>query len=61
MDSNHKEMPPKVTFLGKQLPSSQEKWGDEKLKKARDLVTSEEVKTVATEHDLQTIEDRFTL
>ena len=61
MDPNPKEMPPKATFLGKHLPSSQEKWGDDKLKKAHDLVTSEEVKAIATKNDLQTIEDQFTL
>ena len=50
-----------VKVMGKQLPSSQEEQGDDKLNQARDLVTSEEVRTVVAENDLQTIEDQITL
>jgi len=65
---NHKEMPPNagavfatafLTAVAKQLPSSQETRGDDKLKQARDLVTSE-VRTVAAENDLKVIEDKIT-
>ncbi len=67
---NAKEMPPNagavfatafLNAMGKQLPSSQETRGDDKLKQARDLVTSEEVRTDVAENDLQTIEDQITL
>jgi hypothetical protein len=68
-NQNHKEIPPNagvvvattiLNAMGKQLPSSQEARGDDKLKKARDLVTSE-VRTFAPEDDLTVIEDKFTL
>jgi hypothetical protein len=42
------------------FPSSQETRGDDKLKQARDLVTSQ-VRTVVTEDDLRFIEDKITL
>jgi hypothetical protein len=40
-----------VKALGKQLPSSQEKLGDDKLNQARDLVTSE-VQSMVEEDEL---------
>jgi hypothetical protein len=46
--------------MGRQLPSSQETRGDDKLKQATDLVTSE-VLAVTTETDLKVIEDKITL
>jgi hypothetical protein len=64
-----KEMPPNagavlatafLNAMGKQLPSSQETRGDDKLKQARDLVTSE-VRTVVAENDIKVIEDKITL
>jgi hypothetical protein len=66
---NHKEIPPNagaviatacLNAMGKQLPSSQETRGDDKLKQARDLVTSE-VRTVVPGYDLKVIEDKITL
>jgi hypothetical protein len=66
---NHKEIPPNagaviattiLNAIERQLPSSQETRGDDKLKQATDLVTSE-VRAVTTETDLKVIEDRFTL
>jgi hypothetical protein len=68
-NQNHKEFPPNagavfatalLNAAGKQLPSSQETRGDDKLKKARDLVTTE-VRTVTPENDLRIIEDKITL
>jgi hypothetical protein len=58
-----KEMPPNAgavlaTAMGKQLPSSQEEQGDDKLKQARDLVTSE-VRTVVAENDIRVIEEKL--
>ena len=44
--------------IGKQLPSSQEERGDDKLKQARDLVTNE-VQFVE-ESDFRIIEDKIT-
>jgi hypothetical protein len=64
----HKEIPPNagavlataiLNAMGKQLPSSQEARGDDKLKQARDLVTSQV--RVAAEHDIKVIEDQITL
>ena len=51
-----------LNAMGKQLLSLQEMQGDDKLKKAHDLVTSE-VRTIAPEleNDLNVIEDRITL
>lgn len=49
-----------LSAMGGQLPSSQETRGDDKLKQATDLVTSE-VRAVATENDLKVIEDKITL
>jgi hypothetical protein len=40
-----------VKALGKQLPSSQERLGDDKLNQARDLVTSE-VQSMVEEDEL---------
>jgi hypothetical protein len=48
-----------VKAMGKQLPSSQEEQGDDKLNEARDLVTSE-VQSMVEENDLQVIEDKIT-
>ncbi len=48
-----------VKVMGKQLPSSQEEQGDDKLNQARDLVTSE-VKSIVGESDLRVIEERIT-
>ena len=68
-NQNHKGIPPNagavfatafLNAMGKQLPSSQETRGDDKLKQARDLVTSE-VRTVVEENDLKVIEDKITL
>jgi hypothetical protein len=66
---NHNEIPPNagaviatafLNAMGRQLPSSQETRGDDKLKQATDLVTSE-VLAVTTETDLKVIEDKITL
>jgi hypothetical protein len=66
---NYKEIPPNagaviatafLDAMGRQLPSSQETRGDDKLKQATDLVTSE-VRAVAAENDLKVIEDKITL
>ena len=46
--------------VGKQLLSSQEKRGDDKLKQASDLVTNE-FRTLVTEDDLRVVEDKITL
>lgn len=68
-NQTHKEIPPNagavlatafLNAVGKQFPSSQEKRGDDRLKQARDLVTSE-VRTVIPETDLKVIEDKITL
>jgi len=48
-----------VKAMGKQLPSSQEKLGDDKLNQARDLVTSE-VQSIIEEGHLIVIEDLIT-
>jgi hypothetical protein len=48
-----------VKAVGKQLPSSQEERGDEKLNQARDIVTSE-VQSMVEESDLRVIEERIT-
>lgn len=48
-----------VNAVVKQLPSSQEKRGDEKLDKARDL--THEFESVIAENDRRTIEDKITL
>jgi len=48
-----------VKAMGKQLPSSQEEQGDDKLNEARDLVTSE-VQSMLEGNDLQVIEDKIT-
>ncbi|KAI0274562.1 hypothetical protein BGY98DRAFT_53569 [Russula aff. rugulosa BPL654] len=65
---NHNEIPPNagaviatafLNAMGRQLPSSQETRGDDKLKQATDLVTSE-VLAVTTETDLKVIEDKIT-
>ena len=45
--------------MGKQLPSSQEERGDDKLNQARDLVTSE-VKSMVEDNDLRVIEEKIT-
>ena len=47
-----------VKTMGKQLPSSQEKQGDDKLNQARDLVTREV--SIVEEDDLRVIEDKIT-
>jgi hypothetical protein len=71
LNKNHKEMPPNagavittgfLNSMGRQLLSLQETRGDDKLKKARDLVTSE-VRTFAPEleDDFNVIEDKITL
>jgi hypothetical protein len=49
-----------VKAMGKQLPSSQEERGDDRLNQARDLVTSE-VKAMFEENDLRVIEEKITL
>ena len=48
-----------VKAMGKQLPSSQEERGDDRLNQARDLVTSE-VKAMVEENDLRVIEEKIT-
>jgi len=48
-----------VKAMGKQLSSSQEEQGDDKLNEARDLVTSE-VQSMLEGNDLQVIEDKIT-
>jgi hypothetical protein len=45
-----------VKALGKQLPSSQEKLGDDKLNQARDLVTSE-VQSMVEEDELDDLSE----
>jgi hypothetical protein len=47
-----------VKAMGKQLLSSQEKLGDDKLNQARDLVTGE-VQSIIGEGDLRIIEERI--
>jgi hypothetical protein len=66
-NKNHQEIPPNagavlanaiLKTMGKQLPSSQAKRGDDKLKQARDLVTPE-VQSRMSENDLNAIEDQI--
>ena len=49
-----------VGTIGRQLSSSQEEQGDEKLNEARDLVTSE-IQPMVEESNLRVIEERITL
>jgi hypothetical protein len=44
--------------MAKQLPSSQEKRGDDKLDRAREIM--DEFKSVIAENNLGTIEDKIT-
>ncbi len=68
-NEDHQEIPPNagavlanafLKTMGKQLPSSQVKRGDDKLKQARDIVTPE-VQSKMPENDLKVIEDQITL
>lgn len=63
MGPNHdREMPPIAPLpnaVGNQFLLFQERRGDDKLKRARDLVTSE-VRAVITKDDLDVIEDKIT-
>jgi hypothetical protein len=48
-----------VEAIGRQLSSSQEEQGDDKLNQARDLVTSQ-VQPIVEETDLRVIEEEIT-
>ena len=48
-----------VKAVGKQRPSAQEEQGDDKLNKARDLVTNE-VQSMVEGDDLSVIEEKIT-
>jgi hypothetical protein len=48
-----------VEAIGRQLSSSQEEQGDDKLNEARDLVTSQ-VQPIVEETDLRVIEEEIT-
>jgi hypothetical protein len=47
-----------LNAVGKQLPSSLEKQGDDQLNQARDLVTNE-VRSMVEEDDLRDIEEKI--
>ena len=50
-----------VKAMENQLPSSQEERGDDKLKRARDLATSDEARSVVElESELRVIEENIT-
>jgi len=49
-----------VKAMGKQLPSSQEERGDDKLNQARDLVTTSKVQCMDEENDIRVVEERIT-
>jgi len=49
-----------VKVMGKQLPSSQEERGDDKLNQARDLVTTSKVQCMDEENDIRVVEERIT-
>jgi len=67
MNPSHQDIPPNagaivvttiLNAMARQLPSSQEKRGDDKLDRARELTN--EFQSVLAETDLRAIEDKIT-